>query len=118
MDGIVYSRTKSGFLAFAVVATLLVSLMWSAAGAQAAGAATCSAQSDRVARTLASGSTIDRAQLDEPAGLPPQPAGSSRRLARASNSSEQHDAAERRRSAHRPRLLQDKPPWSLRQVQQ
>jgi len=38
MNWSVCSRTKSGFLGFAVVATLLLSLTWSAAGAHAAGA--------------------------------------------------------------------------------
>jgi len=63
MNGILCSRTKSGFLALAVAATLLLGLMWSVPGAHAAGAAGCSTQVDRAEGALAGGRALARAQM-------------------------------------------------------
>jgi hypothetical protein len=52
-----------GFLAIAVVVALLFSMSWSAAGAQARVAASCSTQVDRARVALSDGRRIDAAQM-------------------------------------------------------
>ena len=90
MNSIVYSRSTSGLVAFAVVASLMLGLASSATGAQAGAAAdargaACAAQADRVSDALASGRTVDSTQVTRLQGcLLSRPAAVADSLERAS----------------------------------